>query len=96
MPSVAPGMPEARGEETGKEKRLYAKERKEKTLRVGREEGGELKKKGVLCVVNRLKYNQLQILYIFHLDHLLNIQISLLQLLPPHLSYPFLQSHLEY
>ena len=39
MPSVAPGMPEARGEETGKEKRLYAKERKEKTLRVGREEG---------------------------------------------------------
>ena len=69
---------------------------RKKLLRVGREEGGELKKKAALCVVNRLKYNQLQILYTFHLDHLLNIQISLLQLLPPYLSYPFLQSHLEY
>ena len=44
MPSVAPGMPEATGEETGKEKRLYAKERKEKTVKSRKRGGGRTEK----------------------------------------------------
>lgn len=62
MPSVALGMP-ARGrdrkEERAKKEYFYGKERERETTGVRKRAERGLRRKGVLCVVNKTEYNQL-------------------------------------